>query len=1161
MSFFFKKSKAAHSANNNSSNGSKIRSPNLKRLEPHVAPNAHLNPTVTPHVNNAAHMTASPWSKLTVRGNANVLPRYGHSSHPVAEGGQDIYIFGGMAGKNGEKNDFWVLNVNTSQFNALRSLGEVPSPRLGHASVLIGNAFIVFGGFVRNASMERQDNALYLLNTTSLVWQRALASGARPSARYGHTLNTLGTKICIFGGQLRNYFFNDLIFFDLDNLNTPDSRWELVTAVNDSPPARANHIAVSFAEKLYVFGGTNGVQCFNDLWCFHPKQSAWSRVEAFGVYPTPREGHSAAVVNDVLYVFGGRTHEGAFLNDLMAFKFSTKQWYKVSELPFTPSPRANHTLCAAGAHVVLIGGQSDRDVEDVNIYMLDTTRLRFGNINATPAARGYNLRMSSIPQFSKAPSRGIPGNYMHPQGRLGPKPQSASRFASAFGASNPATTRYPATTSSAQLKRPVSGTSSRLVPRALSTALPAGNYENQPPNSIRNNQVDLAKTFDGSQEASEPTSPVMSSDTASTPSPNHTTQSGSPPRSAHTRRVPTTSNANAGNVPLRDFSAELETPQEAFMTAISSQPDDDNDASLETNMPRMNGRQVAEVNEHGASAMPSKYGTEAAPSDERARNNAQLMNWFRSKLSLLKEETDSRFAALTKQLEAAQAERDAALKEAAVIKAVRAIHGDEVDDDATTELQASSISSEKVAHVMQENVKLQESLSLLKENSEELNQQLSDMNVKNRTLVEKVESLEKQLEVEKGVRQTSSLQIIDANMHLRRTEALVRELEDQLVEQTTETNKIASERQLFEERCTILESTIKELLEKLAASDTLTTSLHETVANLNDDNAHLIEEVATLKAELTKKQSLLDSNANLVQQLEASRNLYEENVKAINENLTTSIEKLLDNRNSTANVEIEALNEQLRLNKIKLENNLRLVSVSKSIEDALRLKIQQANDRISMLESTSTQAKTENNKLQIQLMKALEQRNDGAKQLISLRVQLSTATSELDLLKLKLEALNLALKERPISDDLQGLAKANFSGISELMKQVVHLTNLFDAANKRLEETKQKLNTLEPGTLTRSRSRDGRTSASSYASSIHSYNSHVESKNPELEAAANSLAEASELFLKLNNDLAPLNMRLKTLLSQPQPAEDMSSRLKTFLAFSKVASSITQEQT
>lgn len=42
--------------------------------------------------------------------------------------------------------------------------GEVPGPRVGHASVGVGNVLIVWGGDTKSRPEERQDDGLYLLN-------------------------------------------------------------------------------------------------------------------------------------------------------------------------------------------------------------------------------------------------------------------------------------------------------------------------------------------------------------------------------------------------------------------------------------------------------------------------------------------------------------------------------------------------------------------------------------------------------------------------------------------------------------------------------------------------------------------------------------------------------------------------------------------------------------------------------------------------------------------------------------------------------------------------------------------------------------------------------------------------------------------------------------
>ncbi len=47
----------------------------------------------------------------------------------------------------------------------IATVSEGPGPRVGHASLLVGNAFIVFGGDTKVDENDTLDDTLYLLNT------------------------------------------------------------------------------------------------------------------------------------------------------------------------------------------------------------------------------------------------------------------------------------------------------------------------------------------------------------------------------------------------------------------------------------------------------------------------------------------------------------------------------------------------------------------------------------------------------------------------------------------------------------------------------------------------------------------------------------------------------------------------------------------------------------------------------------------------------------------------------------------------------------------------------------------------------------------------------------------------------------------------------------
>lgn len=133
----------------------------------------------------------------------------------------------------------------------------------------------------------------------------------------------------------------------------------------------------------YRFGGTNGFQWFNDVWCYDAALNQWAQLDCIGYIPVPREGHAAALVDDVMYIFGGRTEEGADLGDLAAFRISSRRWYTFQNMGPTPSPRSGHSMTTVGKSIVTVGGEPSSATNQVNdlsvVYVLDTTKIRYPN--------------------------------------------------------------------------------------------------------------------------------------------------------------------------------------------------------------------------------------------------------------------------------------------------------------------------------------------------------------------------------------------------------------------------------------------------------------------------------------------------------------------------------------------------------------------------------------------------------------------------------------------------------------------------------------------------------------------------------------------------------------------------------------------------------------
>ena len=85
--------------------------------------------------------------------------------------------------------------------------GPAPPARTGHAAVCLdGVRVLVLGGwdYAAEGSSEEYvylDDGLFLLDTETWTWSKPRVRGALPSARVGHSLVPLGDSLYCFGGR------------------------------------------------------------------------------------------------------------------------------------------------------------------------------------------------------------------------------------------------------------------------------------------------------------------------------------------------------------------------------------------------------------------------------------------------------------------------------------------------------------------------------------------------------------------------------------------------------------------------------------------------------------------------------------------------------------------------------------------------------------------------------------------------------------------------------------------------------------------------------------------------------------------------------------------------------------------------------------------------
>lgn len=113
-----------------------------------------------------------PWSKRRMTyttAHPSPFPRYGAAVNSSASKEGDIYLMGGLINSSTVKGDLWMVEAGGNMAcYPLATTAEGPGPRVGHAALLVGNAFIVYGGDTKMEDSDVLDETLYLLNTCML---------------------------------------------------------------------------------------------------------------------------------------------------------------------------------------------------------------------------------------------------------------------------------------------------------------------------------------------------------------------------------------------------------------------------------------------------------------------------------------------------------------------------------------------------------------------------------------------------------------------------------------------------------------------------------------------------------------------------------------------------------------------------------------------------------------------------------------------------------------------------------------------------------------------------------------------------------------------------------------------------------------------------------
>lgn len=143
-----------------------------------------------------------------------------------------------------------------------------------------------------------------MLSTEQWKWfqPKLRTSHPSPSARSGHALCAVRSRLFLFGGLTETGLSNELWILDLDTLS-----WADIPTFGAAPCARkgASLVPTEDGRKLYLVGGATAATALCDVHVLEVDNFGWSALGTVGDAPQGRESPAVSLTPPYLLVAGG----------------------------------------------------------------------------------------------------------------------------------------------------------------------------------------------------------------------------------------------------------------------------------------------------------------------------------------------------------------------------------------------------------------------------------------------------------------------------------------------------------------------------------------------------------------------------------------------------------------------------------------------------------------------------------------------------------------------------------------------------------------------------------------------------------------------------------------------------------------------------------------
>ena len=234
------------------------------------------------------------WNQVT--SSANWLNRW---QHDAVVYDNKMWVMGGNIDPDIDKNDVWYSTSGVTWTQA--TAGANWSARRFHGTLVFDNKMWVMGGI---ASGTDKNDVWY--STSGVTWTQATA-GANWSPRFGFGLGLIGDAMMIVGGASSTAMADSWYSFD-------GITWTDIGSTYYGISGRYRFDAVAFNNRLYLAGGVDeNTTQKNDVW-YTTDILTWTKARENAEW-LPRQDHRMLSSNNKLWVLGGQNASEVF-NDI-----------------------------------------------------------------------------------------------------------------------------------------------------------------------------------------------------------------------------------------------------------------------------------------------------------------------------------------------------------------------------------------------------------------------------------------------------------------------------------------------------------------------------------------------------------------------------------------------------------------------------------------------------------------------------------------------------------------------------------------------------------------------------------------------------------------------------------------------------------------------------